>query len=565
MLHPDKKIAGVLAPVFALRGTRDLGIGDTAALKEMVRWAASHGLKAVQILPVNETGSDNSPYNLLSSMALDPSTIATLPGDLPDLSREDFDHVVSSADLAGLTSGRVRYREVQALKTGLLRSAFLRFMNEADDARFDAYMAFRGTHQSWLAGYEIHRTLVHRHGSEVSDAWPEEHRNLSATRAWLASLPEAQREAFESDQAFYAYVQWIAFTQWAEVRTLCRELDVALIGDVPVGVSIYSTDVWLEPGIFDLERSSGAPPERNFTADPFTAKWGQNWGFPLYNWQVMSKDNFAWWRRRLRAMREMFDLIRVDHALGFFRIYSFPWRPEQNADFLDLTPEEASEKTGGKLPGFIPYDDEKPENCEKNQRLGEMLYRMFLEETGPNCMIAEDLGDVAPYVRPTLENLQIPGFKIPQWEREVDLSWAPGAEYPRLSLATYATHDHPPVRAFWNLWLAEIKTGTAEEAELAKAEMRRMMDFAGRSDLEIPRPFDTETHEATLVGLFSSNSWLAVPMITDLLATEDRFNVPGATGEENWSARLPVSADKLDAMFPVPLACVDRAVMKTRR
>ncbi len=180
--------------------------------------------------------------------------------------------------------------------------------------------------------------------------------------------------------SFHRYVQWIAFSQWQAVRAHCEEIGVSLMGDVPVGVSIYSCDVWSEPQVFDLTRSSGAPPEKVFKADPFTEKWGQNWGFPLYDWFAMSKDNFAWWRRRLRAMTGMFDLVRVDHALGFFRIYSFPVAPEQNAEFLNLTEEQAKERTGGRLPGFEPRDDSTPENRERNRAHGEVIFKIMLDE-----------------------------------------------------------------------------------------------------------------------------------------------------------------------------------------
>ena len=110
-LNPEKKIAGILAPVFAVRGQRDLGIGDTEALKELISWTARQGLSVVQILPINETGGDYSPYNLLSAMALEPTTIATLPGVLPDLTQEDFDRIVTRYDLEALRRGTVQYRE----------------------------------------------------------------------------------------------------------------------------------------------------------------------------------------------------------------------------------------------------------------------------------------------------------------------------------------------------------------------------------------------------------------------------------------------------------------------
>ena len=149
------------------------------------------------------------------------------------------------------------------------------------------------------------------------------------------------------------------------------------MGDIPVGVSRHSADVWGDPDIFDLKHSSGAPPEKAFKADPFTAKWGQNWGFPLYNWERMAQDNYAWWRRRSRLLMSIFHLLRVDHALGFFRIYGFPWPPSENSRFVDLAPEQVMEITGGELPRFMDRDDSNDENCEYNRQHGERLFKML--------------------------------------------------------------------------------------------------------------------------------------------------------------------------------------------
>lgn len=552
-LSPDQKVAGALVPVFALRGERDLGIGDTEAVKEFAFWAADHGLRAIQILPVNETGADHSPYNVISSMAVEPGTITTYPDILTDLTASDFSKISRTYDLKALRAGRVNYDTVKELKTKLLRAAFARFQKRAPAQRTGAFAAFRQEHAAWLDAYQIYRALVEVNGTELTPQWPAEHQSPPAVQDWIEDLDEHAYAEFQNEVDFRAYIQWIGFSQWHDVLDTCHSLDIALIGDIPVGVSLYSADVWLQPGIFDLSRSSGAPPEHVFATDPFTAKWGQNWGFPLYDWRAMSHDNFAWWRRRLRLMKGMFDLIRVDHALGFFRIYSFPWRPQENAEYLELTEEEAAAKTGGPLPCFVPQDDTSEENRERNRRHGETLFRLFLEEAGPDCLIAEDLGEVAPYVRPTLEQLEIPGFKIPQWERADDDSWTPGDEYPRLSLATYATHDHPPVRAFWNDWLNTIDNGTPDEAEGALREMRKMMAFAGEPELTLPRKFDHKVHQAILNGLLNCNSWLVIPMITDILALEDRFNVPGAADDQNWSVRLAVPISKIDETFSDPL------------
>ncbi len=539
--------------MFALRGENDLGIGDTESLKEFVRWARKQGMRAVQILPVNETGADHSPYNIISSMAIEPSTVATLPHVMEDLTTADFKKITAAHGVDQFHDGRVHYDPVKSLKVDLLRAAFSRFSKRGGIKRQEAFAEFRHGQRSWLEAYTVFRSLVDVHCTEVTSNWPDNQRSLAGAQGWLNGLDPEPRAEFQREADFRAYIQWIAFQQWESVREECDAQGVALIGDIPVGVSIYSADVWQEPGIFDLTRSSGAPPERVFAADPFTAKWGQNWGFPLYDWFAMSHDNFAWWRRRLRLMRRMFDLVRVDHALGFFRIYSFPWRPEDNMTYLELSDDQAAARTGRGLPGFMPNDDETPENREKNRRHGETLFRLFLEESAPHCLIAEDLGSVAPYVRPVLEKLEIPGFKIPQWEREPDGTFTPGADYPRLSLATYATHDHPPVRAFWNEWFEVIQAGPSEQADAALSQMRQLMEFSDAEDIELPRAFDAEIHRATHQGLLRSNSWLVIPMITDILGEEDRFNVPGATGEANWTARLNVPVSLLDTAFAAPL------------
>lgn len=563
---PEQRVAGVLAPVFALRGSQDLGIGDTLALRELADWAASLGLRVLQILPINEPGLDNSPYNIISSMALDPSTIATFPDELPDLRKRDYKRVTREFDLDEMCAGPVRYGQVRKLKALLLEAAYETFCTEADEDRTRAFHDFIRRQANWLEAYALYRALVTLHdGSEVFTEWPTEQQSLAVARVWRNTLSGDEQENLERLVDFHRYVQWIAFSQWEAVRAHCEEIGISLMGDVPVGVSIHSCDVWTEPHVFDLTRSCGAPPEKTFKSDPFTEKWGQNWGFPLYDWYAMSRDNFAWWRRRLRAMSRMFDIIRVDHALGFFRIYSFPWRPEQNATFADLTEEEAKALTDGRLPGFVPRDDSTAENQERNRVHGEVLFKIMLEEIHSPSLIAEDLGTVPPYVRPTLESLEIPGFKIPQWEREPNDDLTPGADYPRLSLATYATHDHAPVHSFWNDWFHTACSDDAAAATQALEEMNAILAFCGESPLEKARPFDAEIHAITMRGLMNTNSWLAIPMITDILGTEDRFNVPGAIGDQNWTARLGLRISEIDRKFASPLKALRQILAQTGR
>lgn len=565
-LNPEKKLAGVLAPVFAIRGANDLGIGDTEAVKELITWSARQGLKVVQVLPVNETGSDCSPYNLLSAMALEPSTIATTPEVLPDLSKEDFAEVTGRYHLTAMRDGPVNYAEVKRMKRELLYAAFKRFRSRGGNKeRVKAFAEFEKENAEWLADYSMHRALVSWHEeSEVSTEWPKENRSPMAVKVWMESLTSGSKKQMRDMMRFHAYVQWVAFTQWLAVREHAEREGVALIGDVPVGVSIYSSDVWRQPEIFDLGRSSGAPPEKVFKSDPFTEKWGQNWGFPLYHWEVMEKDNYAWWRRRLKLLMSIFHLLRVDHALGFFRIYSFPWRPEDNAKFTELTQDEAKAITGGELPHFMDRDDETEENREYNRIHGEKLFKMLLEEIGPHRLVAEDLGEVAPYVRPTLQGLEVPGFKIPQWEKTWD-RLTPGKDYQRLSLATYATHDHPPLKMHWDEFYAASQAEDKNIRDAAIHGMWELMDFCGHPDIKLPQPFTPEIHEILLSGLFASNSWLVVHMITDIFGTTERFNVPGSATTANWTERMPQPVASWENAWEGQLKSMARAIKESGR
>jgi len=564
-LSPERKVGGILTPLSALRGAGDLGVGDTAALVEFVEWAARNGFGLVQILPVNETEGDNSPYNIISSIACDPTTITTTPEWIPDLSQEDFDAITGRHDLAGLRDGPVRYAEVKALKKDLLLAGFRNFRSRGGGpARVRELARFETAEAAWLEPYSFFRALVEWNGGGTG-GWPPEHRSPTAALAWKKTLPPPAKRRFQKWVRFFRYVQWIAHMQWMVVREACEKQGVLLMGDIPVGVSISGADVWAEPEIFDLTFSSGAPPERVFKGDLFLEKWGQNWGFPLYNWQAMSRDNFAWWRRRLRIACRTFHLLRVDHALGFFRIYSFPWRPGEDARFANLSQEEARALTGGRLPGFSERDDGTEENREMNRRRGEMLLRVFLEETGPHRLVAEDLGEVAPYVRPVLADLGLAGMKIPQWERGMDGRMIPGADYQRLSLATFATHDHPPLRQMWDDWFSAASAGDDSSGPQALHAMREMLEFCGRPEIPLPQPFTREIHAALVRGLFATNAWLAVHQITDLFGLADRFNTPGAVGGANWTTRISGKIPEWTMRYPEAIASASLALRETGR
>jgi 4-alpha-glucanotransferase len=556
-LSPDKKLAGILCPVFSIRTENDLGIGDTEGVHQMIDWCHKHGISMLQVLPINETSDDNSPYNAISSMALDPTTIVISPDQIPDLTATKFKEIAKTELLKELRVGPVKYTRVKQLKRSLLRAAFDTFLAKhwnKKSERGEAFRAFLAENGDWISDYSMFRVLMEDyHDWPTWDEWPLDRQNPKKAWSWFLSLPTMQRDEYAERILFCAYVQWIAYDQWMKVKEHGTQSKVYLMGDIPFGVNRYSSDVWGNRAIFDLDWSGGCPPERNFKVDPFTEKWGQNWGIPLYKWDVSRERKHDWWRIRCGNIHKVFHLFRIDHVLGFFRIYSFPWQPKYNDKFLPLTEEEAAKQTGGRLPHFQPYADDTPEGAKFDEKQGEELLAMVLEAAGDTAVVAEDLGVVPPYVPISLERLKIPGYKIPHFLREKDHSFVDGKTYPRLSLATPATHDHDPIAKMWRELWEKVDAGKQSpdgnaryQSEEACKELKRWMKYCGADSQEPPREFNDQIHQLILRGVLNSNSWLAVFMITDVFGMEGRFNVPGAVSEGNWSYRLEKTVAELD-------------------
>src|SRR5215467_4786234 len=208
-LSPEKKIAGVLVPLFALRGENDMGIGDLGALREFIDWIAEVGFALVQLLPINETGADNSPYNAISAMAIEPTTLHLAPGSPEDLARDDFADSSSEIDLAASRRGRVKYRQVKESKRRILEKAFANFSTRAGEKRRSEFERFCEEESSWLRDYALFRVLIEQNnGSAAWDQWPPQHQTLESARNWLRGLPEEKQHAVALRLDFFCYVQW---------------------------------------------------------------------------------------------------------------------------------------------------------------------------------------------------------------------------------------------------------------------------------------------------------------------------------------------------------------------
>ncbi len=547
----EQRLAGILVPVFSLRGENDLGIGDVRSLRDFVRFASEVGMGFVQLLPINETGPDNSPYNAISSVAIEPMTLNCTPDGLKDLDSSDFERIAGNYDVAAMNEGSVDYASVRKLKHELLRSAFDHFCEHVYgrvDVRAGSFDEFCVKEAEWLNDYCLFRLFMDREGgSQVWQQWSEELRNKEDALAKIMEEAKVDPEGIDRELRYFAYVQWVAFEQWNAIRDYAASRGVSLMGDIPFGVSLYSVDVWANLEIFDLDWYGGAPPEQLFKDDEFVQKWGQNWGIPLYRWDVLEARDFDWWRQRIAKTTEIFKMFRVDHALGFYRIYSFPWNPVRNEEFLPLTDDEAAARCDGRRPGFRPRPDHNDEAKHLNREAGEKYLRMIQEAAGDAEVIAEDLGTVPDYVRPSLAELKIAGMKVPQWEFK-DGHVASGLHYPTCSFAAYATHDHFPMRAQWEQQyeiMQEEQHGSPEWWD-ARNFLATLCSFAGIefSDEE-PPAYSEEVWEQLLRELSMSNSDRIAVMINDLLLSTERINVPGVMDGTNWSYRVPVTGNEL--------------------
>lgn len=523
---------GVLIPVFSLRRDNDLGIGDTRALLDAVKWAAANRVGFLQLLPINETGADHSPYNAISSVALDPLLLDLEA--IPQIEAADIKTATKKFGLSANTDDLVDYDLVSQAKWELLAGGFDVFWKSGEiNTEFDA---FRIEEAEWLVPYCKFRWLMELAGSEGWELWPEQYNTPEAAETYLASLPVEEVERYLT---FYAWVQWHAFSQWRALREYADEHDVKLMGDIPIGISFNSADVFFEPEWFDLSLSGGSPPETVFKDDAFACQWGQNWGIPIYRWDVQEQHDYSWWRRRIEKLTDIFHIFRIDHILGFYRIYSFPWRPGRNAEFVGLSEKQAKKITGGALPCFFPRPDDTEKNRAANLADGDKYLRVVLDAAGEGEVVGEDLGCVPDYVRPNMEDLGIAGFKICHWEVRGHGETVPGSDYPKCSFATYATHDHESIPAMWNT-LKGMLGGMEHEGAIRGLEL--LSDFAGLPkgpSADYYPEYGPVVKWALFDRLLKSNADYASLMITDIIDSTERINIPGTVGGKNWRYRLP--------------------------
>lgn len=539
MSSSPHRTAGILLPAFSPRRQGDLGIGDTRALCQWIDWAAEPRVGFIQLLPINENGYDESPYSAISSVALDPIYLTMDPPEIPGLT--EIDLAASRRQLAAaICAAKVDYPAVRREKRDLLEIAWARWPQAAESVRRE-FDAFRAAEAGWLDDYCLFRWLMEVHGEALSwDQWPEGCDTPAEARRFFSRRRALDPAWVDLRLGYYAFTQWLCFRQWRAVRKHADQAGVKLMGDIPIGVAWHSCDAFFERDLFHLDWFGGAPEERMFQGDSFLQRWGQNWGIPLYRWDRMAEDGYEWWRRRVRRHLEVFSMFRLDHILGFYRIYAFPWHPEQNSTFAHLDHTQA-EAFNGRLPRWFTRSDETPENRAANLMDGSPRLAAVAEAARAAEIIAEDLGWTPDYVRPHLESLGIAGFRIPHWDSDGYGNPIPGHVFPECSFATYSTHDHDPLNKLWNACQSTADTPSAGHT------LRLLANFAG-----VPVPPDNHWPRFTdgikwrlIKALFDSRSRYAQLSIAELFDIDERINTPGLGGDANWRFRLPWTLEEI--------------------
>jgi 4-alpha-glucanotransferase len=463
-------------------GNGDLGSGarrfaDFLATAEQSFW---------QMLPVAPCGYGNSPYSAQSAFAGNPLLIALEPllnaGLLPDAA-------VSGAHQ--LPAERVDYGAAERFRTACLRRAF-----EASGAD-PQLREFRERHASWLEDYALFRALKNQHGEREWTRWAPEYRDRVP-----AALTRARRE-LAAEIAFRVFEQWLFDRQWHELRDYCRERGLALIGDIPIFLAHDSADVWQHRELFHLDEQgmptlvSGVPP------DYFSAT-GQRWGNPLYRWDVLRETGYAFWVERMRTMLERFDVIRLDHFIGFERYWEIP----------------ASEETA--IHGVW------------RRGPGDELFATLAARLGSLPLIAEDLGAVTPEVKALRDRFELPGIRILQFAFGTDPSASDFLphNYPRRAVVYTGTHDNDTVVGWFSgreELRADQQSSTRTPEQIAK-ERQAVLAYLGVAD-------GTNIHWDMIRTCMSSVADTAIFPLQDVLGlgSEARMNRPGrASGNWEW-------------------------------
>ena len=560
------KGAGTVIPVFSLRTEGSFGVGDFGDLKQMVDWCDKTRQRILQVLPINDTNmtgtwQDSYPYNSISIYALHPQycDLRQLPAIKDEAKRAEMEQL--RQELNALP--QIDYERMFKAKMDYLHLLFEQEWTK--ESKSAEYKAFFEQNKEWLVPYAAFCYYRDLYGTAEFPKWPAG-----------ATVAATQKTTFKAKKQlqFWYFVQYHLDRQMQDAHAYARAHCVILKGDIPIGISRDGVEAWVEPKYFNLNGQAGAPP------DPFSAD-GQNWGFPTYNWDEMLKDGCQWWVRRFRKMAQYFDAYRIDHVLGFFRIWEIPV-PEKSglmgqfAPALGMSKEEIEGYGVQFSDGLFLVDHKRADRWhpriavqfqEAYERLSEeqkfcfnRLYNDYfysrnnqfwyqeamkklprLTQATRMLVCAEDLGMVPDCVPWVMNELRILSLEIQSMPKDPSVRFGHLSQYPYRSVCTISTHDMPTLRQWWD-----------EDNERTQDYFNTMLYRGGAA----PHPLPGWLAKDIVARHLTSPSMLCLLSLQDWLSINENLRLPDQNAERinipanprhYWRYRMHLTIEQLMA------------------
>lgn len=490
----QKQYHGICLMLGSLRTKQSSGIGEYLDLIPLISFCKEVGFNLIQLLPINDSAEDCSPYNTISSLALHPVYLSL--NKLPYV--ENYPELLEEIqNIAPLNEEeRINYASVRIAKRKFFKlyfakvfplfknsSAFLHFVKE----------------NLWLKEYGLYKTIRETQGNTTWESWPNELKNPTP------DLVHHLYEEHANSILYYSFLQYLCHLQLKAVKEFAEKNSIYLKGDIPILISRDSAEVWLYRECFDLRFAVGSPP------DMYSLE-GQCWGFPPYIWEELEKRHYDFWKKRLKVSSEYFSFYRIDHIIGFFRFW--------------LIAEGKKAREGFYHPGHLETAiDRGKDILQKIVSFSSMF------------PIGEDLGVIPELMRDALLDLGIPGTKVLRWQKdyEGDKNFIPYSSYPPLSLTTVSTHDSETLTLFWQLYPKDAK---------------ELCDF---NHLQYEKVLSSETRLKILKIAHTTSSFFHINLFQEYLALFEEFtfkdphleriNVPGIMLPINWTYRFKATIE----------------------
>ena len=563
------KGAGTVIPIFSLRSEGSFGVGDFGDLKMMVDWCAKTKQRVLQVLPINDTNmtytwQDSYPYNSISIYALHPqyTDFRQLP-PLKDKERKAYYEALQK-ELNALP--QIDYERMNNAKLAYLRELFAQEGSKM--MKTEAFKTFFEQNKEWLVPYAAFCHYRDMYGTASFTEWPD---HKTFTENERESMSKTTTKIYK-EVAFWYFVQFNLDQQMRAAHAYARKQRVILKGDIPIGISRDGVEAWVEPKYFNLNGQAGAPPDA-FSAD------GQNWGFPTYNWDVMLADGCQWWVRRFRKMAEYFDAYRIDHVLGFFRIWEIPMPHKsglmgQFSPALGMSVEEIAAYGVEFNEGLFLVDHKRSDRWHPriavqyqeaytqlsedqkyhfNQLYNDYFYRRNnqfwyteamkklpkLTQATRMLVCAEDLGMVPDCVPWVMNELRILSLEIQSMPKDPTTRFGHLSRNPYRSVDTISTHDMATLRQWWD-----------EDEERTQNYFNTMLYRGGPAPHPLPDWLakDIVSRHLTspsMLCLISFQDWLSIDEKLRLPdANAERINIP-ANPRHYWRYRMHLTIEQL--------------------